>query len=126
MYIIQPMQKKSKPVQKMISYASQYSLPVGGLSKDSGNGHGTHHRTKNDEEVSLPQRSGSETSSSFLVRWWVPCPLPESLLSPPTGKEYWLAYEIIFCTVFDFFCIDWIMYIILCDSARSEDELARD
>src|ERR1041385_7353017 len=31
MYIIQPMQKKSKTVQKMISYASQYSLPVGGL-----------------------------------------------------------------------------------------------
>ncbi len=49
------------------------------------------------------QRSGSGTSSSFLVRWRVRCPLPASLRSLPTRREYWLAFEIIFCTASDFF-----------------------
>src|SRR5437763_4875201 len=45
---------------------------------------------------------GSGTSSSFLVRWRVRCPLPASLRSLPTRREYWLAFEIIFCTASDF------------------------
>ena len=52
-----------------------------------------------------PQRSESETSLSFSVRWSVPCRLPASLASLPTEKECWPAYEIICCAAFDFFCI---------------------
>src|SRR5205823_281498 len=40
----------------MISHTRQYFLPVGRLRKDAGNGHRTRHRTKNDEEISLPFR----------------------------------------------------------------------
>src|SRR5207249_11069366 len=55
--IIQKSQKNiSKAVQKMISHSRQYFLPVARLSKNACNGHGTRHRTKNDEEVSLPLR----------------------------------------------------------------------
>lgn len=50
------MQKKLEAAQKMISYAIQDSFLVGRLRKDPGNGHRTRHRTKNDEEVSLPLR----------------------------------------------------------------------
>ena len=38
----------------MISNAGQHFLPVGRLGKNTGNGYGTRHRTKNDEKVSLP------------------------------------------------------------------------
>jgi TetR/AcrR family transcriptional repressor of nem operon len=48
------------------------------------------------------RRSESETSLSFLARWRVRYPLPASLRSLPTRRESWLAYEIIFCTAFDF------------------------
>src|SRR5439155_24289661 len=52
------MQKKSKAVQKMISYASQHSFPIDRLGKNAGYRYGSRHRTKNDEEVSLPLRCG--------------------------------------------------------------------
>ena len=56
MSIIQMTQKKSKAVQKMISYACQQSLPVGRLDKNTGNGDGACHRAKNNEEAPLPLR----------------------------------------------------------------------
>src|SRR6266496_1702986 len=51
MTIIQPMQKKSKAAQKMISHIGQHLLPVARVGKDAGNRHGTRHCTKNDEEI---------------------------------------------------------------------------
>src|SRR5215469_5019676 len=56
MCIILLRQKISKATQNVISHANQYSLPVGRLSKDAGNGHGPGHGTKNDIEISLPLR----------------------------------------------------------------------
>jgi hypothetical protein len=58
-------------MQKMISYASQDSLLVGRLRKDAGNGHGTRHRTKNDEEVSLSLRRAPIHSGSPLAHFKV-------------------------------------------------------
>src|SRR4051812_13251500 len=51
--VIQPMQKKSKAVQQVISYTGQHSFPGRRFAKDAGNGHRAHHRTENHVEISL-------------------------------------------------------------------------
>src|SRR5947209_18045297 len=54
------MQKKnSKAVQEKISHTGQHFLPLCRFGKNAGNGYGARHRTKNDEEVSLPLCRGS-------------------------------------------------------------------
>src|SRR5947207_1418227 len=58
--ILQWLQKKrtkkqnSKAVQKVISHTCQHLLPISGIAKNTGNGHGSCHCTENDKEVSFP------------------------------------------------------------------------